>query len=309
MKNLLPRCVLILLASGTVDLVFAQSAKGNVLPAPDLANVSYGPHERQVLDLWRAPSADPTPLVVYIHGGGFRSGSKERVPPALVRGLLAHGISVVAINYRLAPEFVFPAHYLDAARAIAFARAHAAEWNLDPLRFGSSGASAGGGTSLWLAFHDDLAVPDAPDPIRRQSTRLRCVAVSGGQSTYDPRLMAEWVGAAAARHPALLPFYGLTPEESDSPRAHRLFEEAAPITFLTADDPPVYAFYSEPRGPLPADAKDGQGAHHINFGLKLKERMDALGIECIVRHADEGMERDQEFVAFFARHLAPLKAP
>ena len=50
-----------------------QQAAGTK-PAPDLENVSYGPHERNVLDLWKAKSDAPTPLVVYIHGGGFRGG-------------------------------------------------------------------------------------------------------------------------------------------------------------------------------------------------------------------------------------------
>lgn len=134
-------------------------------PAPDLANVKYGPHERNVLDLWKAKAERATPLAVFIHGGGFRGGSKEKLAPALLQGLLARGISVMAINYRLSPEVAFPAHYLDCARAIQFARLHAKEWNIDPRRVGATGGSAGAGTSLWLAFHDDLADP---------TTAMRC---------------------------------------------------------------------------------------------------------------------------------------
>src|SRR6185503_9957422 len=105
-------------------------------PKPDLANEKYGPHERNVLDLWKAKSDKPTPLVVFIHGGGFRAGSKEGVSPLLIDGLLKKGISFMAINYRLSPEVSFPAHYMDCARAIQFARLHAKEWNLDPTRVG-----------------------------------------------------------------------------------------------------------------------------------------------------------------------------
>ena len=65
----------------------------------------------------------------------------------------------------------------------------------------------------------------------------------------------------------------------------------------------MIAFYTEARGPLPADAKPGQGIHHINFGLKLKERMDKLGIECTIRHRDEDAHPDQESVDFFVKHL------
>ena len=275
-------------------------------PKPDLANVSYGPHPRNVLDFWRAPSAGPAPLMVFIHGGGFRSGSKEeKLPPLLLEGCLKAGISVMAINYRLTPEVVFPAHYLDCARAIQFARLHAREWNIDASRIGACGGSAGAITSLWLGFHDDMADPASPDPVLRQSTRLACMAVMYAQSTFDPRTIKEWIGEAAAKHPVLKSFYGLKDEEVNTPKAFKLYEAAAPINRLTKDDPPVYAFYLEARGPLPPNAKPGQGIHHITFGLRLKEKMDQLGIECIVRHRDEGAASEKEMVEFLARHLKP----
>jgi acetyl esterase/lipase len=270
--------------------------------------VSYGPHPRNVLDLWKAKSDSPTPLVVFIHGGGFRAGDKKTIAPALLTGLLERGISVMAVNYRLSPEVHFPAHYLDCARAIQFAREHAAEWNVDPRRIGATGGSAGAGTSLWLGFHDDLADPKSSDPVLRQSTRLRCMAVFGAQSTYDPRRIREWVGEAAARHPALRDFYGLKREELDTPKAWKLYEDASPITHLTSDDPPVFLFYNEPDGPLPPNAPDGAGIHHPNFGRKLKERMDALGIECVLRQSTDYRARAAVFddmAAFFAKHLAP----
>ena len=271
--------------------------------APDLANEHYGPHERHVLDLWKAKSDKPTPLVVSIHGGGFRAGSKDGVSTALVKALLDKGISVMAINYRFSPEVTFPAHYLDCARAIQYARLHAKEWNLDPKRIGATGSSAGAGTSLWLGFHEDMADPQNADPVLRESTRLSCMAVLGAQSTYDPIVIKEWVGEAAAKHPALEGFYGLKSEQYDTPAARAMFTKAAALTSLTADDPPVWAYYSEARGPLPPDAKPGQGIHHITFGLKLKEQMDKLGIECTIRHADEKISPTQEIIDFFVKHL------
>ena len=281
----------------------AQPAgRGASKPPPDLANEKYGPHPRNVLDLWKAESDKPTPLVVFIHGGGFRGGNKDALPPALLRGLLSNGISVMAINYRLSPEVSFPAHYMDCARAIQFARSKAKEWNLDPTRVGSTGGSAGAGTSLWIGFHDDMADPDNADPVLRESTRLTCMAVQGAQSSYDPRVIREWVGEAASKHPALPDFFGVKPEEADTPRAHKIYEAASAINYLTKDDPPVYAFYNEPRE-IPPDARPGTGIHHVNFGLRLKEKMDKLGIECTVRHRDEGARPDKEMVDFFVKHL------
>ncbi len=286
------------------QLAWAQQPKrGGEKPAPDLANVSYGPHERNVMDVWKAKSDEPTPLLVFIHGGGFRGGSKELLSPAMLRGCLSRGISVASINYRLSPEVKFPAHYLDSGRAIQFARSKAKEWNIDPKRIAASGGSAGAGTSLWLGFYDDRADPKSDDPVLRESTRLSCMVVMGAQSTYDPREIKRLIGGRAHEHPALQGFYGLADDELDSEKAHKLYEDAAPINHLSAGDPPVYAIYSEPRGPLPADAKAGQGIHHINFGTYLKEKMDKLKIECVIRHADEKVNTNQESLEFLAKHL------
>ncbi len=301
---------LVLAMSFDVGTALAQQAKKKqpAKPPPDEANVAYGSHERHVLDLWRAKSDKPTPLLVFIHGGGFRGGSKEGLSPQLLDGCRKAGISVASINYRLSPEVAYPAHYMDCARAIQFLRHKAKEWNLDPQRIAASGGSAGAGTSLWIGFHDDMADPKSDDPVLRQSTRLTCMAVMGAQSTYDPRVIKEWVGGRAHEHPALPGFYGLKEGELDSPKAHKLYEAAAPINHLTKDDPPVFALYNEPKGPLPADARPGQGIHHINFGIKLKEKMDTLKIECIVRHSDDyrasGGNANREIVEFLTKHLA-----
>ena len=161
-----------------------------------LIDVAYGSHPRQVLDFYRAESDKPTPVVFYIHGGGWRGGDKQTNPQAF----LDKGISVVATNYRyvriaveqkIEPPVKAPLR--DAARALRFVRSKAAEWNLEKTRIGATGGSAGGCTSLWLAFHDDLADPQSDDPIARESTRLYCAAVNGAQVSLDPKQLREWM--------------------------------------------------------------------------------------------------------------------
>jgi acetyl esterase/lipase len=281
-------------------------------PVPSQANVRYGPHARNVLDLWQAATDGPAPLLVHIHGGGFLAGDKAGVSGQLLNQCLRSGISVASINYRYSSQAPFPAPFLDSARAIQFLRAHAAEWKLDAGRVAATGGSAGAGMSLWLAFHPDLADPKSTDPVLRQSTRLKCAAVLGAQTSYDPRVIRKVVGGRAHEHPALLPLYGLQPDEVDSPRAHAMYEKASPVRFATADDPPVFLFYNEPKGPLPADARPGQGIHHPNFGSFLKERLDELKVPCEVRHLDDYAAKRQgvealprEMVEFFKRYLLP----
>jgi acetyl esterase/lipase len=273
-------------------------------------NVKYGPHERNVLDLWLAKTAKPAPLLVYIHGGGFYVGDKSSVDPNMLRTCMGLGITVAAINYRYSSQAPYPAPMLDSARAIQFLRCHAAEYKIDPQRVAATGGSAGAGISLWIGFHPDLADTAAGDPVARQSTRLACMIVGGAQTSYDPRYIKEHIGAPAARHPAILKLYGLKPEEADTPRAHKMYEEAAPINYVDKDSPPVLMYYGESKDPVPADAPPGAGIHHVKFGWLLKEKMDRLGIECIVHHRDDDAglppgERFDYLRDFLSRHLAP----
>lgn len=91
---------------------------------------------------------------------------------------------------------------------------------------------------------------------------------------------------------------------------HKLYEDASPLNYVSGGDPPVILFYAEPKGPLPADAKPGQGIHHPRFGEALKAQLDPLKIECILNHSSEypkdtdpidGMCRDM--TEFFVKKL------
>ena len=277
--------------------------------APDMADVPYGPHPRNVLDFWKAKAGEPAPLVVYIHGGGFKGGDKKSLSAAALKGYLDAGFAVAALNYRLTDTAPAPAAYLDCGRAIQFLRSKAKEWNIDPELVASTGGSAGAGTSMWLAFHDDLADPKSDDPVARQSTRLTCVAVSNGQSSYSP-LFAEKIGLPRPnfdRHEFFLPFYGIKKEEIDTPKAYKLYEEMAPITYLTKDDPPAHLTYGFADEACTATSNLGLVVHHPRFGIALKERMDALGIECVVQY--KGSKGDPITpLEFIKKHIERARA-
>lgn len=261
------------------------------LPEPTLAEVPYGPHERQVLDFWKAKSDRPTPLVLFIHGGGWVGGNRQ------VENLdeyLAAGISVVSIEYRsirdaieagVKPPVKWPMR--DAARALQFVRSKAAEWNIDPARIGATGPSAGGCSCLWLAFHDDLAEPNSDDPVARQSTRLLCAAANRAQTTLDPKQMREWTPNSRYGGHA----FGFYPDPKDTRTRDTQFatflasrqeflpliREYSPYEHVTPDDPPIYLFYPNPPA-LGRDEKDPN--HTANFGVKLQERLREVGVEC-----------------------------
>ena len=213
---------------------------------------------------------------------------------------------MASISYRYSTQAPYPAPMLDGARAVQFLRSKAAEWNVDPKRVAVFGASAGAGISLWIGFHDDLAKPDSLDPIERQSSRVTCVGSLGGQSSYNPLTIRQWIGGRAWEHPALASLFGLhSTADFEKPENQKMFDDASAITHLKKNAPPVAMFYDEPDEPLPADAKPGQGIHHPKFGHLLKEKMDTLGIECLYRHGADGKQPPgrEAFFEFLRDHL------
>jgi acetyl esterase/lipase len=295
---------LLFLLTGTA---FAQEEQALQAQRPDPTHrdVKYGPHERNVLDFWQAMSRGPTPLLVSIHGGGFRGGNKS-VAPDLLKECLDAGISVAAITYRLSDQAIAPAQFHDSARAIQFLRHKAEAWNIDPKRIAATGGSAGAGLSLWLGFHDDLADPKNDDPVLRHSTRLSCMAVVNGQTSYDPRFIKDlFPGTDTYKHPALAQLFDVDLDKLDSlpPEKYKLFEEVSSINHLTKGDPPVLLTYRSA-----FDAKitsQGVGIHHPAFGKALKEKMDRLGIPCEVVANDErlGGGKPVKPIDFLKKHL------
>lgn len=299
-------------ADGILTLEEARAFRAaNPVVTPTKSNVSYGPHERNVLDFYQADSDKPTPVIVFIHGGGFVGGDKKGVDPGILLGAKAAGISVASINYRFVDgrDVIFPAPQLDGARAVQFLRSQSSQWNIDPNHVACVGGSAGAGISMWIGFHDDLADPKNADPVLRQSTRIQAIGTFGGQGTYDPIKIKAMVGGRAWEHPSLLTVYGLkNTEEALNPTQamQRLYDESAAITYLTKDDPALFMVYSEADGPLPENARPGEGIHHPNFGKQLKEKMDELGIANVYIHTGQakGLNVSKELVNFIQKEFA-----
>jgi acetyl esterase/lipase len=275
-------------------------------PDPTEANVRYGPFERNVLDFWKADTKEPAPVLLYIHGGGWQGGDKASLNPT---PYLRAGISVVAINYRyisqsqdVEPPVKAPLH--DAARALQFVRSKAAEWHLDKNRIVANGGSAGACTSLWLAFHRDLADPQSTDPIARESTRLSGAAVSGAQTTLDPAQMKEWTpnskyGAHAFKINAPTSGKGSTFDEFLAKRETLLpwIAEYSPYALVTADAPPIFLGYASAPA-LGEPQKDP--THTSNFGVKLQDKLRSVGVKCDLQYPGaEGLQYESIQAAIF----------
>ena len=255
----------------TVTSLFAQNV------APTHKHVSYGSHKDMKLNFWKIEAKEPTPLLVHIHGGGWLGGKKNE---AISPNTLKQGYSYCSIDYRLAGTQLLPAAVHDASRAIQFLRTKAKEWNVDLSRIAVTGGSAGAASSLWLAYHDDLADPKSKDPVLRQSSRVCGAIAMGGQTTLDPFLLEKEIGLAAIKHPMIWKTVGAKSHEhlkKNWEKYKALSTECSPITHVTKDDPPVWIRYGKP---APVPVIKGDGIHHAGFGRLLKKKCEEVGIKC-----------------------------
>ncbi len=258
---------------------FAQRRAANQDPRiePTVSNVPYGEHERHVFDFYKAESSSPTPLVLYIHGGGFVRGNKDTINQETLKQLLKAGISVAAIHYRLAGEVPLPAAHEDAQRAVQSLRSNADKWNFDKTQVGAFGGSSGAQLCMWLAYQDDQADPKNSDPIARESTRLAFVAPLNGQITNDFDWWLNNLPGYDELHRDKAEIFGTNDKEKIAPIA----EKVSVINHVTADDPPTYMNYGmAPGDSIPeGDRATSWKVHHVIFGVTLKEKLDALGVE------------------------------
>ena len=153
---------------------------------------------KQAFHIFLPDTVDNYPLVVHIHGGGFRGGSRDEIftdanLQLLAKYYLENNIAFATIGYRLLPPET--ANYVDSIgvikclndskRALQFIRYNANQLYIYPDKIGLQGSSAGGGTCLWLASRSDMADLNSSDPVLNQSTRVCAAYMSGCQATYD----------------------------------------------------------------------------------------------------------------------------
>jgi acetyl esterase/lipase len=164
--------------------------------APTSADISYGTHAHQTLDVY-VPAKGTGPFPVLIWYGGLWQPSKG-VPDTnrfLPQGVALVGVEVRTMTDAMADKEKTPVSYVmnDAVRAVQFIRHNAARWNLDPNRIVVGGGSQGAQPALYVGVSLDHADAKSADPVARTSSRVSGVAAYRSQPTFDPKLMQEWV--------------------------------------------------------------------------------------------------------------------
>ncbi len=207
----------------------------------DLAYAAVG--DRQLrLDLYvpQTKPAKPMPLVVWIHGGGWRGGSKEGL--GRPRPILDHGGYILAsVEYRLSGEAVFPAAIADCKAALRWLRANAAKYHIDPDRLAVWGSSAGGHLAALLGTAWEVEEWDAIHP-ENQDVSSKPTVVCNWFGPTDFLRMNDFEGRIdhdAEGSPESLFIGGRIQEHPEKT------QRANPIAYVTADDPPMLLMHGE----------------------------------------------------------------
>ena len=282
-----------------VPLAFGQygqsRAPENTTVYRDLAYV-YGGHQRQKLDLYLPKDGTNLPLIINIHGGAFKMGSKEDGVPL---GYLAQGYAVASINYRLSQHAVFPAQIQDCKAAVRWLRAHAGEYRLDPRRFAAWGSSAGGHLAAMLGTTGDAKELEVGGNLN-QPSRVQAVVDYFGPTDFlqmDAHRLPNGMVHDAPDSPESELVGG--PIQQDQEKTAR----ANPITYVTRNAPPFLICHGDADPLVP---------HHQSELLEAALKKAGVPVTCYtVKGAGHGGFKDPKVPImtreFLAKYLQPDK--
>lgn len=254
----------------------------------DLIYVKKGDRS-QSLDLF-LPSgeAKKRPLVIWVHGGGWRSGSKEGGP---WRALIREGFAVASINYRLSGEAIFPAQIEDCKAAVRYLRANAGKFGLDEDRFGAWGSSAGGHLVALLGTSGGVKELEG-GALGNESESSRVQAVCDWYGPTDFLAFRSGEQARSTQTPeALLLGGAINTNEA-------LAKSASPITYISKDDPPFLIAHGLSDRTVPYNQSE-----LLHQALQKGGVSSELVLVPGAGHGNLGSEVQAKVIAFFKKHL------
>ncbi len=218
------------------------------------------------LDLYLPAEQAVRPVIVWVHGGAWRSGSKTDVP---ITPMLSAGFAIASVDYRLSPEAPFPAQIHDIKAAIRFLRANQEKYPLDSNRFVIAGASAGGHLAALAGVSDGVTELEGNvGQHLKVSSRVQSIVSFFGASNLQTILAQSTPFGLNMRVPALELFLGGQPDAK--PELARL---ASPVAHVDSNDPPLWLFHGDQDPQMPiSQAHELQGAYKraglpVNFAV------------------------------------------
>lgn len=190
-----------------------------------------------LLDIHMPANVENPPLVLFIHGGGWRGGGRNG---CRLDWVTRHGYAVASIEYRFSQEALFPAQIHDCKGALRWLRAHADEYGYDASRVVVSGSSAGGYLAALMGTSGDVeAMEGETGKNGKQSSRVQGVIDYYGASDFVKRSENQ---KAKTDEPSGSVYQLLGGPVQKNLKAARL---ASPATYISEDDPPFLIFHGD----------------------------------------------------------------
>lgn len=256
------------------------------------------------------PGGAPAPLVVFVHGGGWRTGDKSTLTESGSMGLpqwrdqlLAHGYAVASVNYRLSGDATYPAPIHDVKAAVRHLRANAARYGLDPARFVAIGESAGGHLALLLAMTPDDAATEGTLGTTGVSSRVSAVVSYYGLSDLVRRSDDQIARGCSTGKDGRTSHGMMLGAEPTTPQGLELARRASPLSHVTATSVPTLLFAGSKDCTAPVAQSQRMDAALRAAGAT----SDLVVIDA--GHAEKAYftraDLNERLLAFLARHLAP----
>lgn len=211
------------------------------------------------LDLHR-PQAENPPLIVYVHGGGWRAGTKQDVP---IADLYDKGFAIASVEYRLSTQAVFPAQVHDIKAAIRFLRANAEKLHINASKIAILGSSAGGHLAALVGVtNGDKELEGSIGEHLEQSSDVQAIVSYYGASNLETILSQSTGKGLAYRIPALKLLLGDAPDKK--PELARL---ASPVAHLDKKDPPLLLIHGDADPQMPPQQSKDLAQAYETLGL------------------------------------------
>lgn len=246
------------------------------------------------LDLYRPVGAASPPLVVWVHGGAWRAGSKDSMP---LGELVKRGFAIASVDYRLSPVAEFPAQVHDCKAAIRFLRAKENQYGYDASRIGIAGSSAGGHLVAEIGVTNGH--PKLEGTVGQhldQSSSVQAIVDYYGPTNFLTILKQSTPHGLSVRVPALQLLLGSQPEENPV-----LAKLASPVFHVDKDDPPLLMIHGDHDPQVPINQSHELHGRYKEIGIPVQLEVIHGGA-----HGGPGFYDDAriELVEqFFAKHL------
>jgi acetyl esterase/lipase len=254
--------VLAIFAIALLPPLQAQEENQSTSSYEVVPNVQYctGAGKPLLMDVFvpRRRIHQPTPAILWLHGGGWERGNKNGSSGA--QFLAVAGFVTASIYYRLSGEATFPADIEDCKCAIRYLRANAGKYGVDPTRIGVAGAASGGHLAMLVGTADEKAGLEGSGGWPMVSSRVKAVVSYYGPSDFGS--MSADFGARGQA--AITKLLGIPFQEN-----RNAYLRASPVTYVSPDDPPLLMFHGDGDTLVPFAQSEGMRDAYERAGLSV----------------------------------------